>query len=266
VPGPATARHANRAASNTGPKVPSGRSRSPRSLPASCAGTCGLSDAPKMAAVPGRPPRSAQRKPLRPDLAPGPRRSHAGGRARHPAGAPLLRPSSCRAVAVAGLRGRARRDRCSRRAQRACPAHHLRPLHAGCDQIASQQIEQALRPSRWSPAGPQEPAQAPGILSVMRPCHSWTQRDTAGPETSGQIRLHVLDLRKCRPERPGPRIATPDGRPRAPIHHKPLTSPDLARIWPTTGPQQPGTVCRTAPGHASDPASGNTGTGSDLGF
>ena len=43
---------------------------------------------------------------------------------------------------------------------------------------------------------------------------------------------------------------------------KSLTRPDLAH----TGPQQPGTVCRTAPGHASDPASRNTGTGSDLGF
>ena len=36
--------------------------------------------------------------------------------------------------------------------------------------------------------------------------------------------------------------------------------------WPPAGPQLPGTVCRTAPGHASDPATGNTGTGSDLGF
>ena len=71
----------------------------------------------------------------------------------------------------------------------------------GCDQIASQHIDQALRPSRWPPAGPQEPAQTPGIPSVMRPCHSWTQRDTAGPETSAQIRLDVCDLRKCRPER-----------------------------------------------------------------
>ncbi len=62
----------------------------------------------------------------------------------------------------------------------------------GCDQIASQHIEQALRPSHWPPSGPQEPAQTPGIPSVMRPCHSWTQRDTAGPETSAQIRLHVL--------------------------------------------------------------------------
>ena len=48
VPGLATARHGNRAASNTARKAPSGRSRSLRSLPASCAGTCGPSDAPKM--------------------------------------------------------------------------------------------------------------------------------------------------------------------------------------------------------------------------
>jgi len=83
----------------------------------------------------------------------------------------------------------------------------------GCDQIASQQIEQALRPSRWPPAGPQQSTQTPGIPSVMRPCHSWTQRDTAGPETSAQIRLHVCDLRKYRPGRPAhgsrPRTADP---------------------------------------------------------
>ena len=54
----------------------------------------------------------------------------------------------------------------------------------GCDQIASQHIDRALRPSRWPSAGPQEPAQTPGIPSAMRPCHSWTQQDTAGPETS----------------------------------------------------------------------------------
>jgi integrase len=46
----------------------------------------------------------------------------------------------------------------------------------GCDQIASQHIEQALNSSHWPPSGPQESAQMPGILSVMRPCHSWTQR------------------------------------------------------------------------------------------
>jgi hypothetical protein len=45
----------------------------------------------RWAAVPGCPRRPAQRKPLRPDLAPGPRRSHAGRRNRHPAGTPPLR-------------------------------------------------------------------------------------------------------------------------------------------------------------------------------
>src|ERR1039457_2537749 len=61
----------------------------------------------------------------------------------------------------------------------------------GCDQIASQHIEEALNPRRWPPAGPQEPAQTPGIPSVIRPCRSWTQRDTAGPRASTQIRLDV---------------------------------------------------------------------------
>ena len=51
------------------------------------------------------------------------------GPGRHPTGTPPLRPSPCRAVAVAGLRRPARRSRCPRRAQHACPAHHLRPLH-----------------------------------------------------------------------------------------------------------------------------------------
>ena len=103
----------------------------------------------------------------------------------------------------------------------------------GCDQIASQHIDRALRPSHWPPAGPQEPAQTPGILSVMCPCHSWTQRDSAGPDTSAQIMLDVCDLRKYRPRRPVPWIAAPDGRSRAPVLHKPLTRPDLAHHWPT---------------------------------
>ena len=103
----------------------------------------------------------------------------------------------------------------------------------GCDQIASQQIEQALRPSVWPLAGPRKSAPMPGIPSVMRPRHSWTQRDTAGLDTSAQIRLEVCDLRKCRPGRPSPRITAPDSRSRAPVLHKPLISPDLAHHWPT---------------------------------
>jgi hypothetical protein len=171
------------------------------------------------------------------------------------------RPSPRRAVAVAGLRRPARRDRCSRRVQRACPSHHLRARHTGCDQIASQQSSKPSAPAS-GPRWPKKAARTPGIPSVMRPCHGWTQRDTAGPDPPPRSGLHACDLRNYRPMRPVPWIAAPDSRSRAPVLHEPLTSPDLAHHWPTA----PGTVCRTAPGHASDPASGNTGTGSDLGF
>src|ERR1039457_3624014 len=51
----------------------------------------------------------------------------------------------------------------------------------GCDQIASQHIEEALHPSQWPPAGPGRFTQTPGIPSVLRPCHGWTKRDTADP-------------------------------------------------------------------------------------
>ena len=101
----------------------------------------------------------------------------------------------------------------------------------GCDQIASQHIEQALRPSQWPPAGSQQSTQTPPIPSVMRSCHSWTQRDTAGPETSIQIRLGVCDLRKCPAGEVVSQIAAPGGRSRA--LHKPLTRADLAHNWPT---------------------------------
>jgi hypothetical protein len=53
----------------------------------------------------------------------------------------------------------------------------------------------AFNPARAStdpgPAAPGWPTTIrvdAGIPSVMRPCHSWTQRDTAGPDTSIQIR------------------------------------------------------------------------------
>jgi hypothetical protein len=103
----------------------------------------------------------------------------------------------------------------------------------GCDQIASQHIEQALRFSRWPPAGPQKAAQTPGIPSVMRPCHSWTQRDTAGLETSAQIRLHASDLRKYRPGGQFDGSLPRTGDPGHPFSHEPLTSQDLAHHWPT---------------------------------
>jgi hypothetical protein len=103
----------------------------------------------------------------------------------------------------------------------------------GCDQIASQHIEQALNSSHWPPSGPQESAQMPGILSVMRPCHSWTQRDTAGPDPSAQIRLDVCELRKCSSGRLAPRITAPDSRSQVARSPEPLTRPDLAHHWPT---------------------------------
>jgi hypothetical protein len=113
---------------NTAPKAPAGRSRSHRSSPASSAGTCGLSGAEdgRLFRVPAAG-RSAKASTAGSGTSP--RRSHAGGRDRYPTGPPALRPSPCRAVAVAGLRRPARRSRCPRRAQRACPPQHLRPLH-----------------------------------------------------------------------------------------------------------------------------------------
>ena len=103
----------------------------------------------------------------------------------------------------------------------------------GCDQIASHHIEQALHPSRWPSAGPQQSVRTPGIPSAMRPCRSWTQRDAAGPGTSTQIRLDVLDLRKCQLERLAHGSRPRTGRSWAPVLHTPLTCPDLAHHWPT---------------------------------
>ena len=127
------------------------------------------------------PRRPAQRKPLRPDLAPGPCRSHAGGRDRHPAGAPPLRPAPCRAVAVAGLRRPARRDRCPRRAQRACPAHHLRPLHSRLrpDRQPADRASPPAQPMapRWptrTSADAGNPVRHASVPQLDSTGHSWT--------------------------------------------------------------------------------------------
>ena len=80
------ARHGNRAASNTARKALSGRSRSPRSLPASCAGTCGPSGAPKMGGCSGVPAAARSAKAFmagsgtRPALQPSRRTGQAPGR------------------------------------------------------------------------------------------------------------------------------------------------------------------------------------------
>jgi hypothetical protein len=86
-----------------------------------------------------------------------------GGTDRCPAGAPPPRSAPCRAVAVAGLR-------------------------PGWDQIASQHIEQALRPSRWPSAGPRNPR---GHREFRPLCvratagPSGTRRDLKPPPRSG---------------------------------------------------------------------------------
>jgi hypothetical protein len=79
---------------------------------------------------------------------------------------------------------------------RVLPAIHAHCI-PGCDQIASQHIEKPSTPATGPQMAHNNPTQTPGIPSVMRPCHSWTQRDTTGPGASTQIRLDVLDLRKC---------------------------------------------------------------------
>jgi hypothetical protein len=102
-------------------------------------------------------------------------------------------------------------------------------------------------------SSPRTSAQTPGIPSVMRPCHSWTQWDTAGPETSDQIRLHVYDLRQCQPGRPVPRITAPDSRSQA------LWFPhaaDEAGPGPQLAHSNRERSTEPPPGHASDPASG----------
>ena len=146
----------------------------------------------RRAAVPGCPRRPAQRKPLRPDLAPGPRRSHAQA---WTGTWPARRPYDLRHAALSPwLASGAPPAEIAARAGHSVHVLLTTYTHCipGCHQIASQHIEEALNPSHWPPAGPPEPAQTPRIPSVMRPCHSWTQRDTAGPGASTQIWLDVL--------------------------------------------------------------------------
>ena len=131
-------------------------------------------------AVPGRPRRPAQRKPLRPDLVPGPHRSQPRP-GRHPGGTPPPRPAPCRPVAVAGLRRPARRDRCPRRAQRPCPAHHLCTLRSRLrpDRQPAHRPgppPQPLAP-RWptrTGADPRNPVRHTSVPQLDSTGHSWT--------------------------------------------------------------------------------------------
>ena len=116
------------------PKAPPRRRHQNRSHPAAASlppplAPAGTRHRARRAAVPRCPRRPAQRKPLRPDLAPGPCRSIHLRPARQPPGTAPLRPAARGAVTVAGLRCSPGRYRRPRRAQRACPAHRLHPLH-----------------------------------------------------------------------------------------------------------------------------------------
>jgi hypothetical protein len=66
----------------------------------------------------------------------------------------------------------------------------------GYSQIASQHIDRALHASTGPPLAHKSghhPGQTP---SVMRPCHSWTRGDTAGPDATRRIQGDTRDLHK----------------------------------------------------------------------
>jgi integrase len=66
----------------------------------------------------------------------------------------------------------------------------------GYGQIASQHIDRALHAGTGPPLAHKSglhPARNP---SVMRPCHSWTRWDTAGPNTTRKIQGDTRDLHK----------------------------------------------------------------------
>ena len=161
----------------------------------------------RWAAVPQRPRRPAQRKHVWPDLAPGPHRSTVSCFARHPVDAPPVRSASCRPVIVAGLRPPP--------AEIAARAGHsvrvLLTTHAHCipghDQLASQQIGQALRTSTRPAAGPQESAVNPG--NPVRHT-SVPQLDLKPPPRSGHMSVTwEIPARKTRPTDRGPGPAAP---------------------------------------------------------
>ena len=98
----------------------------------------------------------------------------------------------------------------------------------GHDQIASRHIEQALGAGPRPAAGPPKCRDTGRIPSVMRPCHSWTQWDTAGPGTRGQDRKPARDLREHPPRRSALRTRPPDAR----LQPTPPQAADQARSGP----------------------------------
>jgi hypothetical protein len=179
---------------------------------------------------------------------------------------PVRRPCDLRHAALSLwlASGRpTRRDRCPRRAQRPRPAHHLYPRHSRLrpDRQPAHRASpppQLLAP-RWPTTIPRRRRESRPSCVRATTGPSGTQLDLIPPPSSGYMFL------TCGNTDPRGRLA--DRGPRTGgVGHSFSIRRRPAQIWPTAGAQLPGTVCRTAPGHASDPASGNTGTGSDLGF
>jgi hypothetical protein len=163
------------------------RRRTPRrSLPASCAGTCRPSGAPKMGGCSGvlAAARSAKASTAgsgtRPAPQPCPKTGQAPSRPAAPTTFAMPRcrcdwppaPHPPRSLPAPGTAC----GSCSPSTPTAYPAATRSPA------------SRSSKPSAPAPGPPlaHKAAQTPGIPAVMRPCHSWTQRDTAGPETSAQ--------------------------------------------------------------------------------
>ncbi len=75
-----------------------------------------------------------------------------------------------------------------------------------------------------------------------------TRRDPAGTG------YEAVSCGNTRPKGAVPDAQSPPPRNPGRAGYTPLTCPDLAHNWPTTGPQAPGAVPRTAPWHTSGPA------------
>jgi hypothetical protein len=69
-------------------------------------------------------------------------------------------------------------------------------------------------PAAGPPLAGERAARTPGILSVMRPCHSWTQGDTAGPKPPPRSDYTPAPCGNA-DHRTGSRITAPDSRCRA---------------------------------------------------
>jgi hypothetical protein len=173
--------HGNRAASNTGRTAPSGRSRSPRSLPVSCAGTCTLSGAPKMRGCSGATAaaRSAKASTAGSGTRPAPRPCRRTGQAPGRCAAPTICVMPhCRCGWPPAPRPPRSRPR---RAQRACPAHHLRPPHTRPRPDRQPAHRASPQPQPLAPdwptrtgADPGNPVRHASVPQLDSTGHNWT--------------------------------------------------------------------------------------------